>query len=61
MPGPVGAPLWAMVHSGERILRSSEAAGDVTINLNVENRNMSEADLLRMDRRVVGVLGQRRT
>ncbi len=50
-----------MVHSGERILRSSEAAGDVTINLNVENRNMSEADLLRMDRRVVGVLGQRRT
>ncbi len=67
VPGPVGAPIWAMVHGGERILRSSEAAGDVTINLNVENRNMSEADLLRtvrsgllrMDRRVVGVLGQR--
>ncbi len=50
-----------MVHGGERILHSSETAGDVTINLNVENRNMSEADLLRMDRRVVGVLGQRRT
>ncbi len=58
-----------MVHGGERILHSSETAGDVTINLNVENRTMSEADLLRtvrsgllrMDRRVVGVLGQRRT
>jgi hypothetical protein len=67
VPGPVGAPLWAVVHGGERILRSSEAAEAVTINLKVENRNMSEADLLRtvrsgllrMDRRVVGVLGQR--
>ena len=66
VPGPIGAPMMAMVHGGERILRSSEhGGGGTTINITVRGSVMSEGDfvktvrngLLRLDRRVVGVLG----
>ena len=64
VPGPVGAPIMAMVHGGERILRSGQAGGGTTINITVRGSVMSEGDLirtvrsglLRLDRRVVGVL-----
>ena len=64
VPGPVGAPIMALVHGGERVLRSGQAGGGTTIIVNVRGSVMSEGDLiktvrsglLRLDRRVVGVL-----
>ncbi len=47
VPGPVGAPIMAMVHGGERILRSGQAGGGTTINITVRGSVMSEGDLIR--------------
>ena len=46
VPGPVGAPIMAMVHGGERILRSGQAGGGMTVIVNVAGSVIAERDLV---------------
>ena len=47
VPGPVGAPMLAMVHGGERVLRSSQPGGGVmNVTVNVAGSVIAERDLV---------------
>ena len=48
VPGPIGAPVPALLHGGERVLRSGQAGGGpVNVCLHVHGAVLSERELVR--------------
>ena len=48
VPGPIGAPMPALLHGGERVLRSGQSGGGPTnVTLHVHGNVVSERELVR--------------